>query len=318
MPAGAPRRRPTTRSPTSRRRGLAHEAAIRAQARRAGGATPGSRRLSRRAGGAARGLGRPGRAPDPGPRGRSRRVNEILRQAPRVELVPGDGGIGVGHRHTQDDPTGEALARVVEPLVEAIAAGETGPLPDLRQRRLPLGVRGHVARRPAPLVRHDLVRQPREGASLPLEAAAARRRGDGGGRTGRPAALDLLEQRPDLGREPGHRLLVVVRGDAGDQVAVAELDVAARASPRRPRACPTGWSSQCRATRLRSNAAWNSRSASARSSRMKTVPIPVVRSISAGSRPTVSQCCEEDLLLAPHVLDRRRRRCSCRRTSRPA
>ena len=52
-------------------------------------------------------------------------VNEILRQAPRVELVPGDDGIGVGHRHTQDDPTGEALARVVEPLVEAIATTST-------------------------------------------------------------------------------------------------------------------------------------------------------------------------------------------------
>ncbi len=52
-------------------------------------------------------------------------VNELLRHAPRVELIPGDGGIGVGHRHTDDDPTGEALARVIEPLVEMIATAET-------------------------------------------------------------------------------------------------------------------------------------------------------------------------------------------------
>ncbi len=52
-------------------------------------------------------------------------VNALLRQAPRIELVPGEGGIGVGHRHTDDDPTGEALARVVEPLVEALATGDT-------------------------------------------------------------------------------------------------------------------------------------------------------------------------------------------------
>ncbi len=52
-------------------------------------------------------------------------VNAILREAPRIELVPGDGCCGIGHRHTADDPTGEALARVVQPLVDAIAAGET-------------------------------------------------------------------------------------------------------------------------------------------------------------------------------------------------
>jgi predicted RNA-binding Zn ribbon-like protein len=52
-------------------------------------------------------------------------VNDLLRQAPRIELVPGEGGIGVGHRHTEVDPTGEALARVTVPLVEALASGET-------------------------------------------------------------------------------------------------------------------------------------------------------------------------------------------------
>ena len=36
---------------------------------------------------------------------------------------------------------------------------------------------------------------------------------------------------------------------------------------------------------------------------MTTMPRPVVRSISAGSRPTVSQCSSEDRLLAPDGLD---------------
>ena len=142
-------------------------------------------------------------------------VNALLREAPRVELVPGVGGVGVGHRHTEDDPTGEALARVIEPLVEAIATGETARLPHLRQRRLPLGVRGQVPRRPAPLVRHDLVRQPREGPALSVEAEGGQsRRAGGQWRAGRRADLALLEQRPDLGREAGHRLLVVVRREA--------------------------------------------------------------------------------------------------------
>jgi len=53
-------------------------------------------------------------------------VNGVLREAPRIELVAGDGCCGVGHRHSNDDATGEALAVVVQPLVRAIAAGETG------------------------------------------------------------------------------------------------------------------------------------------------------------------------------------------------
>jgi len=52
-------------------------------------------------------------------------VNAILREAPRLELVAAEGCCGIGHRHTENDPTGEALARLVQPLVEAIAAGET-------------------------------------------------------------------------------------------------------------------------------------------------------------------------------------------------
>jgi len=52
-------------------------------------------------------------------------VNAILREAPRIELVASVDACGVGHRHSSDDPTGEALARVVEPLAAAIAAGDT-------------------------------------------------------------------------------------------------------------------------------------------------------------------------------------------------
>jgi predicted RNA-binding Zn ribbon-like protein len=53
-------------------------------------------------------------------------VNAVLREAPRIELVAGDDCCGIGHRHTVDDPAGEALARLAEPLVGAIAAGDTG------------------------------------------------------------------------------------------------------------------------------------------------------------------------------------------------
>ena len=53
-------------------------------------------------------------------------VNAVLREAPRIELIAREDCCGVAHRHSGHDPTGEALARVVGPLVEAIAAGQTG------------------------------------------------------------------------------------------------------------------------------------------------------------------------------------------------
>lgn len=52
-------------------------------------------------------------------------VNVVLREAPRIELVPGGGCCGIGHRHTVDDPVGEVLGRLAEPFVEAVAAGTT-------------------------------------------------------------------------------------------------------------------------------------------------------------------------------------------------
>lgn len=52
-------------------------------------------------------------------------VNAVLREAPRIELVRSETCCGVAHRHSTDDPTGEALARVTQPLVEAIASHAT-------------------------------------------------------------------------------------------------------------------------------------------------------------------------------------------------
>jgi predicted RNA-binding Zn ribbon-like protein len=63
-----------------------------------------------------------GRAPD----GASlATLNTLLDRGPRVELRRTLAGVAVAHRHPEDDPTGEALARVAMPLVEAIAAGST-------------------------------------------------------------------------------------------------------------------------------------------------------------------------------------------------
>jgi predicted RNA-binding Zn ribbon-like protein len=104
-------------------RGMGHEEALRAQARSIGEAAWLDRvRMTRTA------LRRVWDAqvehhePD---RASLDTVNAVLREAPRIELVAGDGCCGIGHRHTADDPLGEAMARLVEPFVAAIAAGGT-------------------------------------------------------------------------------------------------------------------------------------------------------------------------------------------------
>ena len=106
-------------------RGLAHEGAIRAQAEagRGGEAAWLARLYATRA--ALRDVWDArveGRTPSADALAM---VNALLRRAPRVELVPGPGGVGVSHRHSDVDPTGEALARIIEPLVEAIATEAT-------------------------------------------------------------------------------------------------------------------------------------------------------------------------------------------------
>jgi predicted RNA-binding Zn ribbon-like protein len=52
-------------------------------------------------------------------------LNGVLTAAPIPELVGAGPTVMVGHRHREEDPAGEALARLVAPLVDAIAAGQT-------------------------------------------------------------------------------------------------------------------------------------------------------------------------------------------------
>jgi predicted RNA-binding Zn ribbon-like protein len=52
-------------------------------------------------------------------------LNALLDRGPRVALRARPDGVEVTHRHPDDDPTGEALARIATPLVEAIAEGHT-------------------------------------------------------------------------------------------------------------------------------------------------------------------------------------------------
>lgn len=54
-------------------------------------------------------------------------VNDVLRARSVVELVPGEGGVALAHRH-MGDPLDDALAAVSEPLVALIASGATGRL----------------------------------------------------------------------------------------------------------------------------------------------------------------------------------------------
>ena len=49
-------------------------------------------------------------------------VNAILRARSAVQLVPGEGGLTLAHRHV-GDPLDDALAAVAEPLVAVIATG---------------------------------------------------------------------------------------------------------------------------------------------------------------------------------------------------
>jgi predicted RNA-binding Zn ribbon-like protein len=100
---------------------LAHESDLYSQARREGDAW--LRRI-REARAALRELWDAqveGRAPD----ARAlRTLNALLDRRPRVELRATPAGVEVAHRHPKDDPTGEALARTAEPLVEAISTGD--------------------------------------------------------------------------------------------------------------------------------------------------------------------------------------------------
>jgi len=107
-------------------RGLAHEDALRAQVTAAGERAWLERvRLTRSALRALWDAEVEHRVPDAAAIGA---INAVLREAPRIELVMGDDCCGIGHRHTADDPTGEALSRLVEPFVAAVAVGTTDRL----------------------------------------------------------------------------------------------------------------------------------------------------------------------------------------------
>ncbi len=103
-------------------RGLAHEDVLRAQAARDGDAWLRRLHAARAALRAAWDAQVDGRTP---PDDALTVLNDVLRHAGTVELRASLTGIGVGHHHADDDPTGEALARVVQPLVDAIEGGET-------------------------------------------------------------------------------------------------------------------------------------------------------------------------------------------------
>ena len=97
-------------------------------------------------------------------------VNELLRARPVVELAVADGALVARNRHV-GDALEDALARLVDPLVESVAAGETGAAPDLRERRVPLGLRGYVADRSPALVQHGQLWQPGQGGPPSRPAA---------------------------------------------------------------------------------------------------------------------------------------------------
>ena len=116
-------RPPTTRSPSSPSATSGTRRTC--GARRDGTATPGCARV-REARAALRELWDAqveGRAPDRP--ARSRRSTRSSTARPRAELRGTLAGVEVAHRHPEDDPTGEALARLAMPLVDAIAAGDT-------------------------------------------------------------------------------------------------------------------------------------------------------------------------------------------------
>ena len=288
------------RSTGSAARAMAHEA-LRAQAEaRTGGADAWLRALgwdprarSGRSGTRRSRRRTPARRP-------STLVNDALRHARRPSSAR-------RWRHRRrppspgDDPLGEALARGSR----------------RSSRRSPKATRRDSGSAPTTPVagcsRTRRAAAAAAGATCSRAATAPRCAGTARGSKGRPRRRPR-GRRPATGRRPEAQpcsssgLTSVAKrvidsssygaGHPGDQVPVAELDVR-RELLRDVLGRADRLVLQWRATRLRSNASRNSRSASARSSRMTTVPMPVVRSISAGSRPTVSQCGRRTCLLVP-------------------
>ena len=172
-------RRSTTRSAGSQSGRLAHEAALRTQAE------PDPDAWMARARSVRGGLRE---VWDATVEGRSadaaavELVNDTLRHVSPVRAPPDR----CGHRHRPPPRWRGPAPRGACPAGGRARRGARRwrhvAVPDLRQRRLSLGVRGHVPRRPPPLVRHAVVRQPGEGPPVPLTPACRRDTRRRGGR----------------------------------------------------------------------------------------------------------------------------------------
>ena len=110
-----------------------------------------------------------------------------------------------------------------------------GAHPDLRQRHVPLDLLRHVTHRP---------RRWCDMATCGNRAKAARIAPAPRSRCGESEASQpgALQQRSDLGREAGHRFLVVGRREARDEVAVADARGTGASCSATSSGVPTGWS----------------------------------------------------------------------------
>ena len=136
-----------------------------------------------------------------------------------------------------------------------------------------------------------------------------------GGFTPASTGDESLEPRPHLGREPAHRLPVIGRREAADEVVVARRRRMGAAGRRPRRACPTtarpvstSWSPVGPRRAEHPRCGRGSRAREPRphrvESRMTTRWISTVRSIVRSSRPRVSQCPTSRGLGIEQALDR--------------
>ena len=229
-----------------------------------------------------------------------------------VEVGPYDGAYAPVP-HVRPPFPGIAWARGVAEMASSISEGRPHRASAERAAHIVDILDAAAASRAADGRRIEITSTPPKPLTDALGHPPARRGLTGASR----ARSELLEPRPDLRREPRHRLLVIVRGDAHDQVPVAERDLGGDLLD----------DIVDRAHRL-------------------VVPVPgdpvaVERRVEQALRlcPIVADehrpdagraldlgrvaadglaVAKEDLLLAPAAPRRCRRRCSCRRTSPPA
>ena len=96
-------------------------------------------------------------------------LNEALRRAlPRQRLVPAKGGLG--WRWEEDDELDYPLWPIARSAADLLVSPDASLVQE-RLRRVQLDVPGPQPRPPPPLVRHEGLRQPRQGAAVLPEAA---------------------------------------------------------------------------------------------------------------------------------------------------